>query len=386
MSTKKTIKAKEPVTIRFKKLQNGNKSIYLDIYKGGEKRKYKFLQLYIVPEASETDKDKNRKTLELANKLKSRMILEMDNVDHGFKNDTEKQKSNFIKWLQELTEKQKTDETMSKYYSYKALTKHLIKYKGSAVTFRQVTKDYCKGFTDYLKTAKNGTYEGKKLSEGSQFEYSGKLAEVLNLAMKDDYLTGNPMEKLTRHERPKQPKGKTEYLTIEEIKMLVKTPCAKTVVKQAFLFTCYSGLRFSDVKKLTWGDIQKDNDGQNIIRYRQKKMKQHEYLQISEDALNYLPKRNEAADDDTIFRLSQNGYTNETLSGWAMAAGIKKHVTFHVSRHTNATLLLSLGVPIETVSKLLGHSHIKTTQRYAKVVDKSKREAASKLDGLIFSH
>jgi len=381
MSAKKIIKAKEPVTIRFKKLQNGNKSIYLDIYRDGN-RKYKFLQLYIVPEHSETEKEQNRKTLELANKVKSKMILDMDNVEHGFKNDTEKQKSNFITWLQELTKKMDTPETKSTYYTYKALTKHLINYKGK-VTFRQVTKEYCKGFTDYLKTAMNKMYNGKKLSEGSQYEYSGKLAVVLNLAMKDDYMTSNPMEKLTRYERPKEPKSKTEYLTLEEIKMLVKTPCVKPMVKQAFLFTCYSGLRFSDVKKLTWGDLQKDNDGQNIIRYQQKKVKEYEYLQISEDALNYLPNRNGAMDGDTIFRLSQNGYTNETLSGWALAAGIKKHVTFHVSRHTNATLLLSLGVPIETVSKLLGHSDIKTTQRYAKVVDASKREAVSKLDGLI---
>jgi integrase len=382
MSTKKTKKAKEPVTIRFKKLKGGNQSVYFDIYRDGN-RTYEFPKLYIVPEKNETDKEKNRKTLELANKLKSRMILEMDNVEHGFTNDGEKQKSNFITYLKELTEKSNTEDTKSTYYSYRALTKHLINYKGKTTTFRQVTKDYCKGFTEYLKTAKNGTYEGKKLSEGSQFGYSGLLAVVLNMAMKDEYLAANPMGKLTRHERPKEPDSKTEYLTIEEIKMLVKTPCAKPIVKQAFLFTCYSGLRFSDVKKLTWGDIQKDNDGKNIVRYKQKKVKQYEYLQVSDDALNYLPDRNGGADESTIFRLSQNGYTNGTLAGWTLAAGIKKHVTFHVSRHTNATLLLSLGVPIETVSKLLGHSDIKTTQRYAKVVDASKREAVSKLDGII---
>jgi len=81
--------------------------------------------------------------------------------------------------------------------------------------------------------------------------------------------------------------------------------------------------------------------------------------------------------------LSGNGYTNQALASWVLSAGINKRVTFHVSRHTNATLLLSLGVPIETVSKLLGHTDIKTTQIYAKVIDKNKREAVSKLDGLI---
>jgi site-specific recombinase XerD len=72
---------------------------------------------------------------------------------------------------------------------------------------------------------------------------------------------------------------------------------------------------------------------------------------------------------------------NLQLHQWAFSVGIEKKVTFHVARHTNATLLLSLEVPIETVSKILGHSDIKTTQIYAKVIDKSKRDAEDKLDG-----
>jgi integrase len=145
----------------------------------------------------------------------------------------------------------------------------------------------------------------------------------------------------------------------------------------------FSIARVSGVQLLKWGDIQTDNDGQKIIRFTQKKTKRNEYLQVSEEALKHLPERNGSTDNDMIFSLSQNGYTNQILAGWALAAGVQKRVTFHVARHTNATLLLSLGVPIETVSKLLGHSDIKTTQIYAKVIDKNKREAVSKLDGLM---
>ena len=191
------------------------------------------------------------------------------------------------------------------------------------------------------------------------------------------------MERLKRHELPTKPDSNREYLTIEELRKLIDTPCSKPVVKQAFLFTCFSGLRYSDVSKLKWGDIQTDNDGKGIIRYKQQKKKKYENLQIADEALKQLPERNGKTDDDTIFALSQNGLTNEILAGWVLAAGIKKRVTFHVARHTNATLLLSLGVPIETVSKQLGHSDIKTTQIYAKVIDKNKREAVSRLDGII---
>ena len=381
MSNKKVPKAKEPVRIRFKKLKDGSQSVYFDIYRDGN-RTYEFPKLYIVPEKNETDREKNRKTMELANKLKSRMILESDNTEHGFAENGEKKKSNFIKYLQELAEKKKKEGANSLYYSYTGLMKHLSAYRGNTTTFRTVTKDYCKGFIEYLKTAVNGTYEGEFLSEGSQSGYSRLLTVVLNCAMQDGYLQNNPMKMLSRHERPKPPESDREYLTIEEVRQLVKTPCVKPVIKQAFLFTCFSGLRFSDVRALRWGDIQTDNEGKKVIRYTQQKTGKNEFLQVSDEALKYLPDRSGAMDGDVIFNLPQNGYTNQALAGWVLAAGIQKRVTFHVGRHTNATLLLSLGVPIETVSKLLGHSDIKTTQIYAKVIDKNKREAVSKLDGL----
>jgi integrase len=156
----------------------------------------------------------------------------------------------------------------------------------------------------------------------------------------------------------------------------------KQIVKNAFLFSCFSGLRYSDITALTWGQLQTDNEGKTVIRYVQQKTNKPENLQLSSEALKFLPEKNDAKSADTIFNLPANNYTNFVLAGWTLAAGINKRVTFHVSRHTNATLLLSLDVPIETVSKLLGHSDIQTTQIYAKVIDKSKRAAVSKLDGL----
>jgi site-specific recombinase XerD len=136
------------------------------------------------------------------------------------------------------------------------------------------------------------------------------------------------------------------------------------------------------VKGLTWGKLQKDNNGNMLINYVQKKTEKQEYLPISKSAVKYLPERGDAKDTDSVFKFPSGGYVNLQLRQWAFTAGIKKKVTFHVARHTNATLLLSLEVPIETVSKILGHSDIKTTQIYAKVIDKSKRDAVNKLDGL----
>ena len=379
---KNIAKTKEPVRIRYKRLQNGNQSIYFDIYRDGN-RSYEFPKLYLIPEKTSADKEQNKTTLDIANKIKAKLVLEISNKENGFQdNNNEKQKSNFVKYLRELSAKRKETGASSMYYLFNGLINHLEKYKGGSVTFRQVNREYCKGFIEYLKTADNGTYKGN-LSEGSQNGYSRLLTVAINTAVQDGYMVNNPMKMLSRHEKPKQPESNREFLTIEEVRQLVQTPCIKPIVKQAFLFTCFSGLRFSDVKALRWGDIQTDSSGEKIIRFKQQKTGKNEYLQVSAEALKYLPEPNSATENDIIFSLSQNGYTNQTLSGWALAAGIQKRVTFHVGRHTNATLLLSLGVPIETVSKLLGHSDIKTTQIYAKVIDKNKRDAVSKLDGII---
>jgi len=138
------------------------------------------------------------------------------------------------------------------------------------------------------------------------------------------------------------------------------------------------------VRNLKRGEIETEHEGKSVIRYKQQKLKKHECLQVSDEALKRLPDTStmlSERDDKQIFALTQNGLKNEVLADWVLAASNKKRVTFHAARHTNATLPLSVGVLIETVSKLLGNSDIKTTQIYAKVIDKNKRDAVSRLDG-----
>jgi integrase len=390
MKQVKKLKAKEPVKIRFKQLSNGNQSIYLDVYQDG-KRLYEFLKLYIVPERADSDKEANVQTLRLANAVKAQRIVELQNDANGFSNSGLKQKANFIDYLKELSDRKTEGGIRGVADTYHGLIKHLTAYKGDKVTFKHITKEYCTGFNEYLKTAENGTYKkcisetypSGTLAKGTQYNYSRTLSVALNCAIQEGIIQSNPMKTLTRFERPQLPQSNREYLTIDEVKQLVKTECVKPIVKQAFLFSCFSGLRFSDVKALKWGDIQTDNEGKYLIKYTQQKTQKNEYLQLSDDSLKFLPDKGTATDKDTIFILSNNGYTNQALKSWVLAAGVTKRVTFHVGRHTNATLLLSLGVPIETVSKLLGHSAIKTTQIYAKVIDKSKRDAVDMLNGLI---
>jgi len=265
--------------------------------------------------------------------------------------------------------------------SYIALAHHLKEYGGDKTTFKQIDKDYCQGFVEYLKTTVNANTR-QRLSSNTQWGYMKRMETVINSAISDEITDNNPFKQIKPENKPKKLSTEVCYLTIEEVNTLVNTPCCYPNIKNGFLFSCFSGLRFSDVKGLTWGKLQKDNNGNMFINYVQKKTEKQEYLPISKEAVKYLQERGEAKDSDSVFKFPGGGYVNMQLRQWSFSAGIKKKVTFHVARHTNATLLLSLEVPIETVSKILGHSDIKTTQIYAKVIDKSKRDAVDKLDGL----
>lgn len=162
------------------------------------------------------------------------------------------------------------------------------------------------------------------------------------------------------------------YLTLEEVRRLAETPCRVDGLKHAFLFACFCGLRYSDIRALTWKSIRDMGDGRLQIEIIQQKTQEAVYLPLSENAVAQLPARGNA--EDAVFKLPR-GHTGEAVAAWAAAAGIEKHVTFHVARHTCATLLLTFGADLYTVSKLLGHTNVKTTQVYAKIVDEKKRAA-----------
>jgi integrase len=386
---KATPKVKEPVSIRYKKLANGNQSIYLDYYSNG-KREYEFLKLYIKPEQTAADKEANNATKRLANAVKAQKIVELQNTAHGFSITGGRSKMNVLTYIQGIAEKKRDkaakegrDERSSGYQQYMALYYHIQQYSGDKTTFKHIDKKYCQGFIEYLKTAKNGTGQNVSLSENTQVGYMKKFEYVLNCAISDEVTNLNPFKQIKPENKPKKRQTEICFLTMDEIKALAAAPTVP-IIKQAFLFSCFSGLRFSDVKGLTWGELQKDNEGNTFINYIQKKNTKQEYLPIAKKAIQYLPDRPAGANgNDTVFKIPSGGYVNMLLKQWAASAGLTKHLTFHVARHTNATLLLSLEVPIETVSKMLGHSDIQTTQIYAKVINKSMQAAAAKLDGLM---
>ena len=158
---------------------------------------------------------------------------------------------------------------------------------------------------------------------------------------------------------------------------MISTELENIEVKKAYVFSCFTGLRISDVKSLTWSQIQ-----ENKLSFRQKKTKGLEYLPLAKTAIKYLYMNvdmQEINPDKNVFLLGKDETTNNILRKWAKKAKVNKYLTFHSARHTFATLSLSSGIDLYTVSKMMGHKSIKMTEIYAKIINKTVEEAVTKL-------
>jgi len=362
------------VTLRQRKKSN-KISLYLDYYQNG-KREYEYLKLYLIPEPekgrlSKIQKDENSKILSLAESIRSKRHLEIKNGIYGF-SDQEKLKGHFIIYMETLAKMRV--ESKGNYDNWDSTIKHLRKFCPKDISFANLDSKFVEGFKEYL-SKKARTPANKPLSAGSSASYFNKFRAALKQAVKDAIINVNPSDQVKS-----LPKGDSqrEFLTLEELQKIIKYDCEIPILKTAFIFSCLTGLRWSDINKLIWSEIQHSDANGNYIRFKQKKTKGAETLPISEQALNLLGERGKP--DEIVFKgLKYSAWNNLKLQQWVMKGGITKKISFHCARHSYATLQLTLGTDIFTVSKLLGHKDIKTTQVYAKIIDEKKKVAANKI-------
>jgi len=338
------------VKLRKKPTSSGKQSLYLDIYMNGS-RSYEFLKLYITK-----DRIQNKEILKLAESIRAKRELEINNQVHGFVPSYLK-RITLLNYYESVAIKRVDDKNKS-FFSTLA---HLRRYGKGNIPFAAIDEKWLEGFENYLKDL---------ICENSILTYFNNLKALLNRAVKEKIIGINPF---TYYRKMKKPDVEKSFLSIEELKKLAKTESDSPNIKRAFLFSCYTGLRLSDVGMLVWGNVNGDK-----LDFRQKKTKGFEYLPLSETAKMLLfPNKTRilGMPEDKVFILPSQQTITLALKRWADKAGLKKKITFHTSRHTFATVALTSGVDLYTVSKLLGHTDIKHTQIYAKIVDEKKMKA-----------
>lgn len=380
---KKQLKLKEPVRLREKKLVDGNRSLYLDIYHRGT-RKYEYLKLYLIPEDTIDAKERNKETMKVAERIKAERILALQSRGMEGWDSIKKSSMTMVQWLENDYENPPKVLSESSKKWRKQIRKMFALYLESihrpGLSLEELDKSICRGFIAYLRTATNRTTnEPRPISQTTGQKYMMELNCSLNYAVREGLIASNPFKQIESNERLTRNEKEREFLTIDEIKKLMETPCYREDVRIAFFFSCFTGLRVGDIRKFAPMHIYKSADGKTeYINMEMNKTKHDVVIPLSDEAKRWLPKPN--GYKEPFFNLPVPATISLTLTNWVKAAGINKHITFHCARHTFATMMLTLGADIYTTSKLLGHNHVATTEIYAKVIDKKKFESMNNLD------
>ena len=275
-----------------------------------------------------------------------------------------------LPYIQEVIEKRQTTLTSG---TMRVWSNFLTKYKefegADKLNFGQMNRAKIEEFTVFISNYKSKKVE--KLAVNSQKSMIRCFQAVLNEAWKDEIITFNPNHAV---EMPKGAQKQKEFLTLPELQALYHTDCKNETIKRVSLFSALTGLRHSDCVNLRWENITGGDSP--CIKFAQQKTQGAVYLPVSAEALAMCGTRKK--EDDTVFDgINNSQYCNKIIAEWVKSAGIKKDITFHCFRHTFATLQLTHGTDIYTVSKMLGHADVKTTQVYAQIVDEKKQAAAN---------
>jgi len=341
----------DSVKIRARAKKPDGFTVYFDYYsKGKRDLKYlnKKLHLSGTPATLATDKEKLRIIIAMRDQLQNDQLKS----ETGFSLSPAKGKD-FLIYFESVNRSNANWNTARNHFKSFA--------DGKKITFEHITRSFCTKYFEFLQS---------RLKQNSAVVIYQKFKAVLNKAVKDDLITKNPATTVVLN----KPDTKREFLTLEEIKTLSATPKTNFDTCNAFLFSCFTGLRLSDVINLTFDQVK---DG--YIEFKQQKTGQNERLKLSNTALKIFEEQKNFCRSSKVFDLQALTSIKRHLKQWILESKLSKHITFHCARHSFATLALTNDIDLYTVSKLLGHRDIKTTQIYAKLIDKKKDEAIDKL-------
>ena len=274
------------VKLRKRPRKNGY-SLFLDIYDQGQ-RKFEYLNLTLV-----NDKKQDKATLKLAEDVRAKRQLELKSASFGFVSET-RRKDDFVEYFKKLV-----DERPPERSSWNCTYLKLKTFSKGQIAFQNVTPEWLNNLKKFILS---------EVSQVTAWHYYANIKYALNKAVKEKIIPSNPSALV---ENIKKPESKREYLTLDEIKKLNENYCIKTV-KSAFIFSCFTGLRYSDVRNLKWENVKEDR-----IEFKQQKTQSQEYLPLSKTALKILNEKREiATDSEYVFSLPHKTVILQHIKKW----------------------------------------------------------------------
>lgn len=381
------------VKLREKQMKNGRISFYLDIYHN-KTRWYEFLEIHIQKNRpSDEDKEKRKTAME----IKTKRELELISETHGLESRNTK-----IKCFLFFMEQYKTETGNEMHDRMYKLVREFVKNR--PIPFTKLDTEWVKAFERYMLT-RPVDKTNRKISHNTTVRYLLCLNTFFIEANRRKLMRDNPYKAIPVSKRLKIQDIFRCAFSIEQLQLLANTPCdIDEQIKQAYFFSCFTGLRWSDVNPLRWDEIivkEINEQTHYFIYFEQEKTEGIEYLPLSQSAVDIILARKACEENSEVKSAyvfprvrdkegEYKGYSRMSyaLKKWADAVGIeRKKLHFHTGRHSFATNVLENceDGDLYTVSKLLGHKEIKSTQIYAKVRDKRKLSAVQALPRISFS-
>lgn len=384
------------VEIKERKLTAGNRSLYLEYYEKGFRKKEN-LHLYLVPDDAPNARKINGQTYNKAREIQAQRILNPPSFESEKLKPEENKRAKTMTWLQwcdEYIQSAIDSENCKKMIQHKGVVRkriaaYLKQIRKPDILLKDVNRDTISGLFKYMREDYRNPgqikADGGKLADFTLVLFEETVKAIFNKAVRDGLIPFNPVQDLAKEERFHVPDKHREYLTTDELKLFLAVETqtqAEQTVQKAFGFSCMTGLRLGDMQRLRWSDIKTIGEVQ-AVSIIQHKTKQLVTVPLNELALSLLPPRPDNGEDGIIFPLVKKpDNVAKYVRRIKEKAGIEKDFTYHSSRHSAATLAITAGAELYSVSKILGHGSIVSTQVYASVNMEKKAEAVNLANGI----
>lgn len=403
---------KDNPSLKQRELSDGQISLYLEYYLGRESvplldkygepvlyengkmvgtpkfkikhlRKKESLDLYLLKmPKTPIERQHNKEILQLAKQIRQEREKEFLEEKDGYKFKRERQ-INFLDYFQAYIDNYTKKDirmvriALQRFKDFLRDTPEFNRYS-TIIKPEQLNKDMMRQFTDYLKSRSRG--------EGAKSLYQ-RFKKVVNYAVENDVILKNPCKDVVI--RIDEQILRKDVLSMDEVQRLIeyKNPNQNNEIRRAFIFCLYCGLRFCDVKDLTFSNVDFAN---KILKFEQNKTKGHScnsgvVIPLNDGLLRLVGKPADNQNKDSlIFNLPSYEMCLKSVRRWVKGAGIDKHITWHCARHSFAVNILNNGANVKTLSSLLGHSGLKHVEKYTRAIDTLKRDAIDSLQELNF--
>ena len=359
------------VKIRSYPISQGRRSLQLDYYppiRNPETNKLvrmETLGMYIFDKPQTAfQREHNTATLAQAEAIRGMRQQSVINEEFGFLDKT-KLKADFLAFFWKFAQENGN--------TWESAFRHFERFMSGRCTFGELTLDLCLKYRQYIQKATKFRQPDRRIHINTAAGYFKYFKYVVYFAYRDKWIKENIADFLDYIEvKP----TRRDFLTPTELMNLSRTPCEIPVLKRASLFSCLTGLRYSDVLSLKWSNIVSGlSGGGYCMQIQTEKTDAIATLPLSDDAVRLMGPRGEGP----VFAGLNRNMLLGPLERWVAAAGSTKHITFHCFRHTYAVLQLAGGTDIYTVSRMLTHKHVSTTEVYLALLEESKIETTGKI-------